>query len=120
LRSFFYHAKNARGISRVVEKTPKTHKHSSKLRLAFPKAKLLYIYRHPSDVYTSYVRRGQIESGKEWLKLSLDRFCTMHRKDIRLALKQYRKMENSLLLIKYENFTCETEIEFKRICYFLS
>lgn len=119
LRSFFYFAKEARGANRLVEKTPNNLRHSTKLILAFPKSKLLYIYRHPIDVYTSYVRRGKIESKEGWLNLSPDRFCGIYRNRIRIALKYSRKAKDSFLLVKYEDFTQKTDIEVKKICTFL-
>ena len=119
LRSFFYFAKKARECNRILEKSPKTQKHSPKLLLAFPKCKILYIYRHPIDVYTSYVRRSQIEAGKAWLEKSPNNFCRMYMNDIKLALKYHSRMEHFSLLIKYEDFTQNTQAEFGKICRFL-
>ena len=119
LRSYFYFAKKARGVNRIVEKTPGILEHSPKLLLAFPKCKLVYIYRHPLDVYTSYVKRRQIQPGKPWLELPLNKFCRMYRNDIHLALTYRSRMKQSLLLTKYEDFTQDPETEFARICTFL-
>jgi len=119
LRSFFYFSKKARSAMRIIEKTPKTLGYSSNLKLSFPNCKLLYIYRHPIDVYTSYIRRGQVESQKNWLKPNPNTFCRMYKRDLDLALKFQSKMKESLLLIKYEDFTQNTENEFFKICTFI-
>jgi hypothetical protein len=120
LRSFYYYAKEARGCHRLVEKTPENVAHVQKLFLAFPKCKLLYIYRHPIDVLTSYRRRGQIEETKaHWANFSPTDFCLTYKKSINLAVKHQKKAKDSLLLISYENFVQDTEIEFKNICRFL-
>ena len=70
LRSFYYFAGIAREPNRLVEKSPGNLSHSMKLILAFPNSKLLYIYRHPIDVYTSYVKRSIIEPNARWLELT--------------------------------------------------
>jgi hypothetical protein len=119
LRSYFYFARKARGSERLLEKTPKNLEHAPKLLLAFPKCKMIYIYRHPIDVYSSYAKRAQIEAGKGWLKLSPQDFAKMYMNNIRLALKYRGRMEDSLLLIRYEDFTHKCEAEFKKICSFL-
>jgi hypothetical protein len=119
LRTYFYFARKARGNARLLEKTPKNLKHVPKLLLAFPKCKLIYIFRHPIDVYSSYVKRSQIEKGKRWLKLSPQDFSTMYSNNTGLALKYQSALEDSLLLIKYEDFTRQCEAEFRKICKFL-
>src|SRR5215207_5402774 len=60
LRSFVSHATRARGCQRLVEKTPTNTPHLAKLTAAFPHARLLYIHRHPVDVYSSYRRRAAV------------------------------------------------------------
>jgi hypothetical protein len=55
-----------RASQRVLEKTPRHVEHIDKLFHCFPKAQMLYIHRHPVDVYSSYVRRGQIDPKADW------------------------------------------------------
>jgi hypothetical protein len=119
LRSYFYYANKARGSKRILEKTPKNLEHAHKLLLSFPKCKMIYIYRHPIDVYSSYAKRAKIEDGKGWLKLSPQDFSKMYMNNIGLALKYHGRMEDSLFLIKYEDFTQKCEAEFMKICRFL-
>jgi hypothetical protein len=119
LRSFFFFAGKAREPNRLVEKSPANLSHSMKLIFSFPNSKLLYIYRHPIDVYTSYVRRSKIETGARWTQLTADDFCRIYRKNTRLALKFNRNLENNFFLVRYEYFTQKTNIEFEKICRFL-
>ena len=119
LRSFYYFAGKARESNRLVEKSPNNLRHAIKLKLAFPNSKLLYIYRHPIDVYTSYVKRSMIEPNASWLKLTADKFCEMYRNNTRLTLNYSQKMKDHILLIRYEDFTQKTDTEFKKICRFL-
>jgi len=119
LRSFYYFAGKAREPNRIVEKSPGNLTHSKKLMLAFPNSKLLYIYRHPIDVYSSYVKRSKIEREARWTKLTTDEFCRIYRSSTKLAFKYSRKMEDNFLLVKYEDFTQKTEFEFNKICRFL-
>jgi hypothetical protein len=119
LRSFFYFARKARGGTRILEKSPNNLKNAPKLLLAFPKCKMIYIYRHPIDVYSSYAKRAQIEAAKGLFKLSPHCFSKMYMNNIRLALKYHSRMEDSLLLIRYEDFTRKCKAEFKKICSFL-
>lgn len=119
LRSFYYFATKARAPNRLVEKSPGNLAHSKKLLLAFPKAKLLYIYRHPIDVYSSYIKRSKIEHEARWTQLSADNFSDIYKKNTWLALKLDRKMKDNFILVRYEDFTKKTDIEFKKICGFL-
>jgi hypothetical protein len=43
----------------------------------------------------------------------------MYKRDMDIAIKNLVKMEGSLLLIKYEDFTKKTENEFCKICKFI-
>lgn len=45
-RNFFFHAQEARGCRRIVEKTPSHIQHISEIRRTFPESVLLYIHRH--------------------------------------------------------------------------
>jgi hypothetical protein len=119
LRAFFYYSQRARGCRRLVSK-PNSIKYVRKLLLAFPKCKMLYIYRHPIDVYTSYVRRHQIDSNtRDWTNKSPIEFCRSYNKSIDLAFNYEKKLKGVLLLIRYEDFTTECEKQFERVCNFL-
>ena len=119
LRAFFYYASKARGCNRLIEKTPHNIRNVPNLLLAFPKCKLLYMYRHPIDVYTSYVRRGRIEIKASWTHLSPKAFCNLYEKSMTLALHFESKRKDSFLLVSYEDFTQDPTIVFRRICNFI-
>ncbi len=119
VRSYFHFAQKARGGNMILAKNPKSTQYIPHLTLAFPQCKSLYICRHPVDVYTSFVRRGKIQTDKKWLKLSPKSFCESYKRETELALRYSTKIKKSFLLIRYEDFTQNTEGEFKRICNFL-
>src|SRR4029453_13830088 len=62
----------ARPCGRTREKPPRHVEHVGKLFACFPQARLLYIHRHPVDVYSSYVRRGQTDPPAAWGRTPLE------------------------------------------------
>ena len=80
-RSFFYYAQQARGCKRIVEKTPNNVRYIERILLTFPKCRLLYIYRHPVDVFSSYRRRGLMKGESQYL-LTADEFCRKYRESL--------------------------------------
>src|SRR5829696_4963547 len=68
-RSYLHHAQLARACRRILEKTPRHVEHMGRLFACFPRARLLYIHRHPVDVYSSYVRRGQTDPRAAWARI---------------------------------------------------
>lgn len=59
-RIFFYFAKQARGVNRIIEKSPDNIFKLPEIKATFPNSKLLFVYRHPVDVFSSYKRRLKI------------------------------------------------------------
>jgi len=57
LRLYFRHAAHARGVERLVEKTPAHVWMLPEVRATFPDAKVISTHRHPLDVFSSYHRR---------------------------------------------------------------
>lgn len=77
IRMFFYYASQARGMKRTLEKAPANIYYLPEIKATFPRAKLLFIYRHPVDVFSSYKRRLKVsneigidQSQLVWLKIS--------------------------------------------------
>lgn len=119
LRSYFFHARLARGCRRLVEKTPTNTPYIPALSRIFPHARLLYIHRHPVDVYSSYRRRGQADPDAAWARsLTPGAFCEMYARSADLALDWAAGRDN-LLLVSYERFTGSPEVELRRVCGFL-
>ena len=126
LRIYFYFAQQARGVERIVEKTPDHIFRLPEIELTFPDAKLLFIHRHPIDVFTSYRRRLQnsinlqLDQSKiQWLKISPSSFCNFYKSCIERALKEERSNSAKLLLIKYEDFTNNPQATLHHIFDFL-
>ena len=126
IASFFYYAKQARGVKRIVEKTPSEIYHLPEIKATFPHAKLLFIHRHPVDVFTSYKRR--LETSKtlnlkpselRWLEIALERFCAEYESSIALALKEQNANPDHFLLIAYEDLVNQSEKTIETVCQFL-
>jgi hypothetical protein len=120
VRSYFLHAQKARRCKRLVEKTPTNTRHLVKMTSAFPKAQLLYIHRHPIDVFSSYRRRGRDDPNAAWArKLDLREFCVKYELSARTVLDWIAAGRSNLLLVSYERFTSDPNSSFQRICDWL-
>jgi Sulfotransferase family len=119
LRSYFFHAAEARGCRRVVEKTPTNTRNIDKLSRTFPGAQLLYVHRHPIDVFSSYRRRAEVDTSAAWAELTLPEFCDMYEQSTRRVLRWVGAGHTNLLMVRYEHFTTEPQAEFRRTCEFL-
>lgn len=118
-RSYVFHAKRSRSVKRLLEKTPNHIYHIDRLLACFPAARLLYIHRHPVDVYSSLRRRGQVDPKADWARVGPDEFCKRYRHHLRLAMEAERRYPESMMLIGYDDFTSSPENELERICDFL-
>jgi hypothetical protein len=120
VRSYFFHARLARGCRRLVEKTPTNTVNLKKLTLAFPRAQLLYIHRHPIDVFSSYRRRGRDDPNAAWARaLAPSEFCARFEASARRALDWNAAGRRNLLLVSYERFTSDPESSFREMCDWL-
>jgi len=95
LRTYFYYAKQSRQVARILEKTPSHIFRLPEMKVTFPKAKYLFIYRHPVEVFSSYKRRFKMSqeeefksAGGKWLEVSIEKFCKNYRDSIDIALKE--------------------------------
>ena len=118
-RSYLWHAQRARGCRRILEKTPRHVEHIGKLLSCFPRARLLYIHRHPVDVYSSYVRRGQTDPRASWARVSLEEFCALYRRNARRAAAEATRRPGTVRLLSYEAFTADPEAELRAVCGFV-
>lgn len=124
--TFFYWAKKARKCKRILEKTPQSIFHLPEIKNTFPRSKLLFIYRHPIDVFSSYKKRlkksidlNSKKSELRWLKIEPDRFCKMYQQSIDIALKESADRPEQLLPIMYEELVNYPENTIQKICKFL-
>jgi Sulfotransferase family len=119
LRSYFFHAAAARGCSRLVEKTPTNTSNIAKLAKTFPRARFLYVHRHPVDVFGSYRRRAKADPNATWANIAPADFCQTWRASTERVLGWLNRGNGNLRLVRYEMFTEEPDAEFERICAFL-
>jgi Sulfotransferase family len=126
VRAFLYYAKQSRGVKRILEKTPQHISRLPEIKETFPDAKLLFMPRHPIDVFSSYRRRLQdsIQSGMDkrslkWLEISPQQFCRKYASSTQLALNEWRIHPESFMLVCYEDFTRNTQAVTQQILTFL-
>ena len=67
--------------------------------------KLLFIHRHPIDVYTSYMR---LKSNGYKIDYNADTFCHTYKYYINKIMTFKNKYGASLLIMRYEDFTQKT------------
>jgi hypothetical protein len=126
VRSYFYYAIQARGMNRILEKSPRHIFFLKELKATFPHAKLLFIFRHPVDVFSSYKKRllyameaGVDKAQLRWLELSLGEFVHRYIIYSDLAMKEQSNNTYGFMTVKYEEFTHNTQDVLHRICEFL-
>jgi hypothetical protein len=124
MRAYFSHAARARGVERIVEKTPDHIHRLPEILSAFPDARILCMIRHPLDVYSSYRRRLGVALQTEpadspsvrWLQSTQPpTFCRAYR----ATISEAERLASRLLLIRYEDFTGAPQDTFARICSFI-
>jgi hypothetical protein len=119
IRSYFFHALRARGCRRLIEKTPTNTANLSRLDRTFPRARFLYVYRHPVDVFSSYRRRADDDPQAAWAaRLTPDAFCASYRASVERVL-EWVVERPSLRMVRYEALTSDPEEELRSICDFL-
>lgn len=118
-RSYAFHALRARDCRRLLEKTPNHVYHIEEIRRSFPRARLIYIHRHPVDVYSSLVRRGAVDPKADWARVSVDEFCDRYRRHLRLARSGAGRHPEAMRLVRYEDFTSDPETVLAELCEFL-
>jgi len=126
IRVFLYFAKQARGMKRIIEKTPQHISRLPEIKETFPESKLLFIHRHPIDVYSSYKRRLKVsreldlkQRDLNWLRLSVREFCNKHTDYLQLALNENASNPKKFMLISYDDLVGNHQATLHRICDFL-
>jgi hypothetical protein len=119
LRAYFFYAWQARGCSRLIEKTPTNTAKLPQLSQAFPLARFLYIHRHPVDVFASYRRRAAVDPQAGWANLRLTEFCRRYETNTRKALEWLNAGHGNLCLVCYETLTTDPGGAFSAVCAFL-
>lgn len=126
IRTFLYYAQQARGMKRIIEKTPQHIARLPEIKATFPNAKLLFMSRHPLDVFSSYRRRFQDslklkmkESELKWLRLSSKEFCHKYANYMKIAFQEQAHDSSNFMLISYEDFISNTEFILHNIFEFI-
>lgn len=126
-RHFFYYAMQARGVTRLIEKTPRHLAHLPEIRATFPHAKVICTLRHPVDVFSSYLRRFQVavQTGDgvantlKWLQPEPEQFCKSYRTALCTALAAHRADSEHFFLLWYDAFTQDPMLWLSRVCEFI-
>ncbi len=125
LHIFYYYAQQARGVKRIIDK-PNNILLIREIKATFPNSKLLFIYRHPVDVFSSYRRRlrvslqeGMTDSEVSWLKISPQQFCRDYIRYMEIALREEVANSEQFMTIRYEDFTSNPQAILPNICNFL-
>lgn len=126
IRAFFYYAKLARGMHRIIEKTPQHISLLPEIKETFPQAQLIFIARHPIDVFSSYQRRlhdsltlGAKKKQLAWLDISPNVFCKKYANYMNIVLQELAANPHRFLLIKYEDFVKDAYHAMEQILNFL-
>ncbi len=115
IRRYFIMAAAARGAERLLEKTPQNLQWVPQLQIAFPRARFLYIIRHPIDTLSSYWRRFQLDPRDSyWANIDPQSFCQLWKTNTRTALQMARRRSPRLLVLRYEDLTQRTEPTIRR------
>lgn len=126
VRSYFYHAKCARGVKRLLEKTPGQVFRLPELRATFPCASIIFMYRHPIDVYSSLKRRMRAhrsahpgEPVPHWLQVQPAAFSKRYQKTITLGFGAHSDNPESVHLVDYEALVRRPAEMVRSLCSFL-
>lgn len=121
LRVFVAEATKTRSCLRLVEKTPTAIDRAEWFLDSLPNAILLYIHRHPVDVYSSFVRRGQVDvkAGASWAGLSVDEFAEMYVRQSQRARELAEAHPQRFMTVPYERFVTEPGPVTEKVCVFV-
>jgi hypothetical protein len=115
VRRYFLEAHRRRGARRLVEKTPRHLPWVPHLGTAFSRARFVFIMRHPLDALSSWWRRSAADPEfSSWANIGVDQFIHHWMRSIRLATSMAER-DPRLLLIRYEDFTKDTEATVRRV-----
>jgi hypothetical protein len=119
LRTYLSYARDARGCSRLIEKTPTHLPYVPHIFNAFEDATVISLHRHPVDVYSSYVRRVRADGGGGLSNfLPIGKFIDHYRAEAELAVA-YDRRYSRFLAVSYESLTSAPRESLLGICRFL-
>ncbi len=127
IRIYFHFAKQARGVRRLLEKTPSHVHHLDEMKRTFPRAKFLLCVRHPVEIYASMRKRHQKASGRgetagakmRWMIQSPEQFGRSFEEWVELIERGVRDLGDDAISIGYSELTDRPRALLPRICAFL-
>jgi hypothetical protein len=126
VRCYFHYATEARGASRILEKTPNHVHHLDELFATFPRAKVILSIRHPVDAYASLRRRlerdrarGKHANRLRWMQIAPPGFAGRWRQVVRDERRALDRWPGQTLLVRYEDATARPEETFRAVCDFI-
>jgi hypothetical protein len=126
VRAFFFAAHRFGRMPRLAEKTPGHERNAPELAACFPRARFLYVQRHPVDVLASirgvYEReraRGQGESADRAWRLEATQFAAVYRRSVEAFWRLRRERPDAVLRVTYEAFVADPEATMRRAFAFV-
>lgn len=117
IQKYFRIARKVRECKRIVEKTPIHLLNHRRITYTFPNASIVVLFRHPIEVYSSYLKRLEEHPEMDWLKLSIEDFSKQYRR-YSDAADELRKFPQSYRF-RYEDFVEQPADSFRKLCNFL-
>jgi hypothetical protein len=126
IRIYFHYAKRARGVRRLLEKTPGHAAHLDAIWSAFPSASVLACIRHPVDALSSYRKRlarvrerGRYREELRWLAAPPDEFARAWAGMVERLQRAAEQRPDRLRLLRYEDLTADPGRALAGVCAFL-
>lgn len=126
VRAFFHVARRARGVERIVEKTPRNVLFCPGIRATYPRSRVLVCMRHPVDVLASFRRRlardrrTQVRRSRlDWMNVSVSEFADRYRATEEAAFSFVEHHASSARLVRYEDLTDNPEKLIAEVTAFL-
>jgi hypothetical protein len=119
-RRYFLGAAESRGAQRLLEKTPQHVQWVQHLKIAFPRARFLFIVRHPVDVFASYRRRYAADPQRwAWAGIDVAAFTERWRTNVRAARNLAGRRWTQLQIVRYDDLTRTPEPTIRQILSFV-
>lgn len=126
VRGFHHCACERLSVRRLAEKTPGNEMYSALLKSAFPRARFIYVLRHPVDVFASMravkqreMKRGVPEDHLTWWRMQPEKFATVWMHSIDAALLMHEAMPGDVSSVRYEDFITDPAGVMKQLFAFV-
>ncbi len=126
IRAFLFVAHRFGQMPRLAEKTPGHERGALELAACFPRARFLYVQRHPVDVLSSvrgvYRREtaeGRRENADRAWHIDAGPFAEMYRNSVNAFQDMQRQMSDRVLHVAYEVFVSDPEATMRRAFAFV-